>query len=254
MKKLTIIIAAMAMLAIIASAGVQAESYLSYQGLGLGAVNGVYYQDSREGSGVFGVSNVWVGTIKVKLSNDDKATWGSMQQMLCVDLAGRVPQSAPDNPWAVTLMTGYKPAGVVSNMAWDKVTKLVDSYLPSVISASSNADAARLQALVWEIMRDDPTNLSAITGGSTSQTDAFRLAGTPSWATDATAQQMFNVAEGAEQGYGSGHQWYLANNDNFQDLVFYMPVPSNAVPEVPTAVLAPLGLTLIGLIRRKFSV
>ena len=260
-KRVTITFAAMVMLAVLASACVHAGAYLDYQGLGLGKVNGIYYQDSREGPGVQGVSNVWVGTVKVKVSNDNRATWGSVQQMLCVDLAGRVPQNDGNDPWAVTLVTGYKPAGVVSNRAWDKLTSMIDAYLPGIVSNpdtnAANADAARLQSLVWKIMRDDPSNLSTMTGGSLSQTDAFRLAGSPTWATDARALEMFNRAQNpvyAWDGYGAGHQWYLASNDAFQDLVFFMPSPGNSVvPEIPATALAPLGLAAIGFIRRRLS-
>ncbi|MCL5105709.1 MAG: hypothetical protein M1133_16575 [Armatimonadetes bacterium] len=261
MKRVTITFMAVVMLAMLASVCVYADIYLDYQGLGLGNANGIYYRDSREGPGVYSVPNVWVGTVKVKVSNDDRATWGSEQQMLCVDLAGNVPRNNANDPWAVTLMTGYKPAGVVSNGAWDKLTSMIDAYLPGIVSNAdvnaANADAARLQGLVWEIMRDDPSDLSTMTGGSLGQTDAFRLAGTPSWATDARALEMFNRAQDPQyawDGYGTYHQWYLATNDTFQDLVFFMPTPGRVVvPEIPTSMLAPLGLAVVGFVRRRLS-
>ncbi len=192
----------------------------------------------------------FVGTVYIQTSTDDGATWGTAKQMLCIDLQGLLPSTADEgNPFDVTyefVSSSNMPFGVTDSRAWDMAAMAVDTYLPSV---ASNADGSRLQALVWEAIRDKSADSTGLFGpaGSAGLGDFWiENASTPSWATG--LDSMFSQVASASTGYGTGHAWYRTTDPKYQDLVFF---DRANVPEVPAFILGPLGLAMVAAIRRK---
>jgi len=221
-----------------------AADTLKFKGMGPSVTNWIWYKDTTVKS-----ENVYVGVINVSV-NDSPTS----QRMLCIDLFHNLYSRA--DGWKANLRVGSPTVpGAISSRAWDKVAWVTEEYLPKV---STNEDGARLQALVWEILRDDPGSLNTLTGGSSSMSDNFRLGGVPAWASDTRMTEMFNYATTASVGYGKLHYWYeddpvLPTSQNLILIGALKPTGAPVVPEIPAAALAPLGLAAFGLIRRRIA-
>lgn len=201
--------------------------------LSMGPCETAYIEYKMPGMSSYKKENVYVGVQKVQVTVNNAT---SVQNMLCVDLF----QSSPNYSWTATLESSGTPYSWISSTAWDRATYLVDNYLnmPSL----TNAQGAQLQSLVWEIIMDDPTSLNNYLSGGNFQLDYM-----PSWAKSSDYAQMWQTALSAPVGYGNGHYWYYSKD--YQDLVLVGNTP--AVPEIPAALLAPVGLAVLGCIKRK---
>lgn len=191
--------------------------------------------------------NVYIGPVYIDIY--DVATKETVRQrMLCVDLLGQI---TLNQTWDANLTTG-RPSGVVSDHAWDTAVYMAQNNSGWAVGGWPSGDQATqdaaIQVAVWEVIRDDATfNLD---------TGSFRLGSTLSGASRAavasTALGYFTSAN-APAGYAASHPWYEAVSSG-QDMLFFVPEPQTpVVPEVPAAALAPAGLALVGLLRRRLA-
>ncbi len=102
-------------------------------------------------------------------------------------------------------------------------------------SLSTGTQIAAFQTALWEIVYESDSTLDATTGAFYATGDANVLSQANTW--------LSNL--GSYSDY-SGRLVALTNNTQ-QDYV------TVAVPEIPTAMLAPLGLAVVGLVRRRLA-
>jgi hypothetical protein len=217
-------------------------------------------------TGMSGYESCYIGpiTLEVRKLNESTGAYDFLtyQRSLCVDILGTITANAT---WYADLATDV-PNGVLGATAaarsanWDRVVWIAQqnpgwTYTegPEAFNAVSNAG---LQVAVWEVLRD---------GGNFNLTSgAFKLGSTSAGTSIATsAQQFFADSSDFTLGYANGHMYFEAGNWDAngnklsgygQDQLFFISEPNvPPVPEFPVAILGPLGLMVIGTLRRRFA-
>jgi hypothetical protein len=217
-------------------------------------------------TGMSGYENCYIGpiTLEVRKLNESTGAYDFLgyQRSLCVDLLGTI---TTNSTWYANLATDV-PNGVLGADAaakaanWDRVVWIAQSnpgwtYTegPEAFNAVSNAG---LQVAVWEALRDGSS--FNLTGGN------FKLGSTSAGTSIATAaQQFFANSSDFTLGFANGHLYFEAGNWDAngnklagcgQDQLFFITQPNTpTVPEFPVPILCPLGLMIIGTIKRRFA-
>lgn len=217
-------------------------------------------------TGMSGFVNCYIGPLTVELRQYNPTTraydFVGYQRTLCVDLLGTITTNAV---WyadlAVDVPNGILGADAAARAAnWDRVVWMAQAnpgwtYTdgPQAFNAVQNAG---LQVAVWEVMRDGG-NFNLSTGN-------FKLGSTSAGtAVTAAAQQFFADSSGFPIGYAAGRPYFKAGNWDAngnklpgfgQDQLFFITEPNvPVVPEFPVPILCPLGLMIVGSIRRRFA-
>lgn len=189
--------------------------------------------------------NVYIGPVWIDVLNIATNELYT-QRMLCVDLLGQIKLN---QTWYANLATGV-PSGVVNAHAWDMAVWMAQNnpgWAMGWPSGSAAVQDAAIQIAIWEVIRDD-TNWNLGAG-------SFKLYSSISGASRTDVANMakaFFDAANPPTGYAADHPWFDAIGSG-QDLVFFIPERSEVVPEIPAALLAPMGLGIIAAVRRKLA-
>lgn len=130
---------------------------------------------------------------------------------------------------------------VIDEAAWNHATYLFSKYQSSISGwGLGSVNAAAFRLATWEVISGDGT------GGADWANGNFR-APSVSGAIQTAADQFVLAAfdSGFANWTGGASSYYLHDS---QDILVNAPVP-----EIPTALLAPMGLGMLGLIRRRFA-
>lgn len=205
--------------------------------------------------------NVSIGPVYIQVYDTVMKTTTNAS-MLCVDLLGEINWGTT---WDADIAIGT-PTTVVNDSAWDRVVYMVQHNSDVLLDTKTNDDTsamkidkAALQVAVWETIRDGNSwNITKGTGMGGFALGDVKKNGVYADKTGIVNQALayYNDADAnATQGAGSTHGYYLAVDPNKQDLIFFDPgySPPPPVPEVPTMLLGSIGLTMIGVIRRKVA-
>ena len=143
---------------------------------------------------------------------------------------------------------------VLDELAWGHTTYLFSQY-GSTMGQMTNVQRAAFQLATWEVMSGD----GSISGGSWTA-GSFRatnvsgnlLAAANGYVAAAYAgfEDKWSTELANEAFYFSG----VKVNNAYQDYLVYAPAPGTncRVPEIPAAVLGPLGLMALGMLKRRF--
>jgi hypothetical protein len=208
-------------------------------------------------------ANVYVGPVWLNVLD---GTTRTTQRMLCVDLLGEIRDG---QTWNVTKQfgPGALPTGLNGDVdAWDKIAWMTkfsapgwDAAVPTETPgiADNGVRDAALQASIWEVIQDnhthDLTGFDLSNGNFVLQDALLR-----SQIGNAITSGAFRLPTTADNysGSGAGQPWYEANTTG-QDMVYFFVDGTSQggpqVPEFPVSALAPIGLAVVGLVRRKFS-
>jgi len=189
------------------------------------------------------------GWVNTTISRDGGAYYGQLAGAFFLDVASApVPHPATittycidftnvaNDDWYIRILGG-KPApasGVpaMTDAAWKDLAWLNQTYWTD--SLTSATKSAGFQLAVWDCLYDSGTaNAYDVTQGAFKAKDSAA----------AEAQMYLNALK-------------TANGDFTANTVFYQDDQNQMgknVPEIPTALLAPLGLSVLGLIRRRFA-
>lgn len=226
-------------------------------------VNNSQYYPSYNGtiwSSLYSSKDVAIGPVYIRIYDTLMQTTTSCN-MLCVDLLGTI---SWNQTWSADIAYGT-PTTVIDSTAWDRVVYMAQHNTSWTNTVSTDdtltmkIEKAAMQIAVWETIRDGDSwdinkdanmgnfALGSIWGDYSGTIKSQIAAKAYSYYTDAVAN--------AYDGYGSTHGYYLAVNTATQDLLFFTTdfTPPPPVPEVPTMLLGSMGLTLIGIARRKFK-
>ncbi len=255
------VLAACLILAICVSANATAPGYQLILRNPMPAATGYVWT-----TGMSGFENCYLGpvTLEVRKLNESTGAYDFLcyQRSLCVDLLGTITTNCT---WYADLSTNL-PNGVLGAndadkaASWDRAVWIAQTNPGWTYTEGSEAfnavQNAGLQVAVWEALRDGGS--FDLTGGN------FKLGSTSGGTSIATAaEQFFTDSSDFTLGYADGHPYFQAGNWDAdgnklsgcgQDQLFFISetnVPT--VPEFPVPILCPLGLMLVGAIRRRFA-
>lgn len=220
-------------------------------------------------TGMSGFENCYIGpvTLEVRQLNATTGAYDLLgyQRTLCVDVLGTI---ANNCVWYADAASGVPNAVMGADAAarsanWDRIVWTAQNNpgwtLASGTGAFNAVQNAGIQTAVWEMLRDG-SNFNLSSGN-------FKLGSTSVGAQVASsAQAFFDSSSGYTPGYAANATYYKATNwtadgkkitgQYGQDQLFFIPdyhQPGPDVPEIPTALLGPLGLIAVGFLRRKFA-
>lgn len=165
--------------------------------------------------------------------------------------------------WTATLpqgTMGRDNGTVLSEVAWDHTTYLFNKFGGTNIESMSVLERAAFQLATWEVMSGDG---NAVDGGNWT-TGLFRAQVNQADATAVFAAANTYVKAAYDTGFGSwnGSQalyfsgaFQSGGNVAYQDYLVAAPAPADGrvpVPEIPAVALGPLGLMVLGLLKRRF--
>jgi len=145
---------------------------------------------------------------------------------------------------------------VLNQDAWGHTTYLFSQF-GATMGTMTDVQRAAFQLATWEVMSGD----GSISGGSwingAGNFTATNVSG-------ALLTQANAYVKAAYEGYSDHWNNDLANqafyfsgvryNSTYQDYLVYAPAPgtNRNVPEIPAAVLGPMGLMVLGMLKRRF--
>lgn len=202
--------------------------------------------------------NVAIGPVYIKIY-DTSTNTSTYTNMLCVDLMGTINWG---QTWSADIATGT-PTTVIDSTAWDRVVYMVQHNTEWTDTKTSDdsptlkIQKSAIQVAVWEAITDPAWNITKGTGMGNFALGSISgdYSGTIRSNIATAAKNYYDDAvANAISGYGSTHAYYLAVDPQKQDLVFFVPnYTPPPVPEVPTMLLGSIGLTMIGVIRRRVT-
>ncbi|MCE5324504.1 hypothetical protein LLG46_14480 [bacterium] len=202
--------------------------------------------------------NVAIGPVYIQIY-DTVMNTTTNTNMLCIDLSGTINWGTT---WEADIVTGT-PTTVINSTAWDRVVYMVQHNTEWTDTKTSDdsptlkIQKSAIQVAVWEAISDGTWDINRDLGMGN-----FALGNISGDYSGAIRSSIASTAQGyyddavanAVDGYGSTHSYYLAVCSSKQDLIFFVPNYSPPdVPEVPTMLLGSIGLTMIGIIRRKVT-
>ena len=257
MKVTRLVVIALALILIVSAA---ASASGRYQ---LKLVNNSIYYPSYNGtiwSSPTSSTGVAIGPVYIEIYDTvEKVT--THCNMLCIDLLGTINWG---QTWSADIAYGT-PTTVIDSTAWDRVVYMAQhntSWTNTISvddSPTMKIEKSAMQVAVWETIRDgDSWNLTkdANMGSFALGSIWGDYSGTIKSQIASQAYSYYSDAvTNAYDGYGSTHGYYLAVDSARQDLLFFTTdfTPPPPVPEVPTMLLGSMGLTLIGIARRKIT-
>lgn len=218
-------------------------------------------------TGMSGFVNCYIGPLNVEVRQYNPTTraydFVGYQRTLCVDLLGTITTNAV---WYADLATDV-PGGILGAdsaakaVNWDRIVWMAQTnpgwtYTegPDAFNAVQNAG---LQVAMWEVMRDGG-DFSLAAGN-------FKLGSTSAGSSvAAAAQQFFANSSDFAIGYAVGRPYFKAGNWDAngnklpgfgQDQLFFITQPNvpPIVPEFPVPILGPLGMLVLGTLRRRLA-
>jgi len=182
----------------------------------------------------------------------DAATGGNLLSTVygvCIDTADFVGSTRHES----TLLQGWAAShsgishrynGTVMDAAsWARTTYMA-SQADWGIGDSSGVNASAFQLGVWELMSGD----GSLAGGNFTSGN-FRAANVSGALLSAANSYVTAGWQTLPNGWTGADGWYFHNTQDF--LIYNPDKHDNPVPEIPASLLAPLGLSIVGLIRRR---
>lgn len=220
-------------------------------------------------TGMGGSENCYIGPVTLEVRKLDSSTglydFAGYQRTLCVDVLGTIYSGCT---WYADSATGV-PNSVLGGdeasrtASWDRIVSMAENNPgwatdsgPGAFDAIQNAG---IQTAVWEMLRDG-SNFDLGSGN-------FQLGSTSAGSSIATsAQGFFAGSSNYTPGCSSDTIYYKATNWDAngnkissqygQDQLFFVVEPHHPnkdVPEFPAAMLCPLGLATLAMIKRRFA-
>jgi len=184
--------------------------------------------------------NAWASFYEANITNvvmNPGVQWTVKSgQVFCIEAQ----YSGPNAPYKIVDLAdapvingpGGGPMGAVK-AGW--ISKLFGTYYSPLVQTNAQY-AAAMQTSIWEIVYDTPQAWNVAAGDFYATGDAFVLSTAQAWLSSLNAQSL---------DYGPG--LVALSNDSYQDYI------RPKVPEIPAAMLCPLGLAVLGMIRRRFA-
>jgi hypothetical protein len=219
-------------------------------------------------TGMSAYENCYIGpvTLEVRQLNTTTGAYDFLgyQRTLCVDILGTITANCT---WYADVVTGVPNCVLGATEAeesanWDRVVWMAQKNPGWTVTSGTDPvpfDAvqnAGIQVAVWEVMRDG-SNWNLTSGN-------FKATSFSNGQIPNSAYGFFTASADFTLGYGTNHGYFEATNwdENGnklpgygQDQLFFIPEFSGPppIPEIPAAMLCPLGLLAIGAIRRRFA-
>ncbi len=218
-------------------------------------------------AGMSGYESCYIGAVKLEVRKLNDVTgqydFLAYQRTLCVDILGTITANCT---WYADIVTGIPNSVLGADEAeksanWDRVVWMAQKNPGWSVASGTDpvpfgaVDNAGIQLAVWEVMRDGTTwDLNS----GNFKAKSFSASGISE-----SAYGFFTASDGFTLGYGTNHGYFEATNwdedgnklpGSGQDQLFFIPEYTRPpVPEIPAAMLCPLGLLAIGAIRRRFA-